>query len=579
MTPGIADRGSRRQFRLLLRASMGRLMDAALASREIDAVQFAIWGVALVATLPFFHAVKMMGRYTLLAARRPELLEGIALSDRLFFIVYAMLASALLASVLWEALFPDRQDQEIVGVLPVRPSLLAAARLSAAFCVSLAFALIVAAPCAFFYMLNVATATAPGAAGALGWWPAVFAAHVLAMTAAGIFTFGALLALRGIAVLCVGADAAQRAATILQLVTIVALVEAFIFLPGILRGLSDQFTSGAAADAASWPPIWFVGLYARMAGPPLADVPGLAERAAGWTAAVLAIAVASYLLPARINARRALEARLQDRTGRALSLLRPVAFLVVRRPAPRAVFGFVLASLARSRRHGLTFATYLGMAIAVAGVRFMAAEVHDRTLRFDVPSDYMLSAPLVITFFLVFGLRAAFAVPTDPEANWTFRLAQPSSPFACINAVGVVMVLLAVLPVTAVWALVALSVWEPWTALAAATMHAASGVALVELTLVRCIAVPFTRGYAPDSGAVRIGWVGFIAALHVFAFRLDDLQLAAIGSSEGVALYVAGTAAVVGGARFYRRTSRVSLEFDAPAEDAAARLNLSQATG
>ncbi len=568
-----------RQFRILMRASMGRLMDAALASREIDAVQFALWGVALAAALPMFHAMKMMGVYTLLAARRPDLLDGIALGNRLFFVVYAMLASALLASVLWEALFPDRQDQEIVGVLPVRPSLLAASRLSAALAVSAGFALVIAVPCAFFYMLNVASATAPGAAETLGWWPAVFAAHVLAMTGAGVFTFSALLALRGIAVLCVGAEAAQRAATILQLVTIVALVEAFIFLPGVLRGLADQFTAGAAEGAAAWPPLWFMGLYARLAGPPLADVPGLAERAVGFTAGAVATAAAAYLLPARLNARRTLEARLKDRAGRAIAVISPLARLVLRQPAQRAVFGFVLASLARSRRHGLTIATYLGMGIAVAGVRFMAAEVHERALRFDAPSDFMLSAPLVITFFLVFGLRAAFAVPTDAEANWTFRLAQPSSPSRCVDAVGVVMVLLAVLPVMAVWAVVALAVWDPWTALTAAGLHAVTGIALVELTLLRCDAVPFTRGYAPDSGAVRIGWVGFIAALHVYAFRLDDLQLAALGSAAGAAIYVAGMLTVVAAARLYRRTSRLTFEFDAPIDDATQKLNLSQAVG
>ena len=125
----------KRQFRLLLRLSLGRLMDTAVASRDVDATQFVIWSFALLASPAFFFAAKMMGKYSFLW-RKPDVLARVVPEDRLFFIVYMMLACALLAAVLWEALFPDRQDQEIVGVLPVRPRTVAVSRLAAAMIVA-----------------------------------------------------------------------------------------------------------------------------------------------------------------------------------------------------------------------------------------------------------------------------------------------------------------------------------------------------------------------------------------------------------------------------------------------------------
>ena len=565
-----------RQFRILMRASLGRLMDTAVASRGIDATQFAIWSFALVVTPPFLFSVRMMSKYAFLW-RRPEILERTALADRLFFIVYVMLACALLAAILWDALFPDREDQEIVGVLPVRPRTLAAARVATAMAVATVFSAGLALVSGFVYMTNVAAGFR--SASILGWPPTVFVAHILAVTLAGVFTFASLLALRGIAVACLGAEAAQRGAALLQLITVVVLLETLVFLPGVLQNMVGQFTSQSAGR--SLPPLWFMGLYATMAGPPMGRVPGLAGAALTATGTALLVAVGAYVLPATWNARRTLEARLRSRAGRSVAVAQRLVSPALRQPASRAVFTFTLASLARSRRHALILATYIAAAIALAAIRFMAAYVRDRGIPVDRPADYLLSLPLVMTFFLVVALRSAFSVPTDVDGNWTFRVAQPRSSAACVHGLGVALVFLAVLPVTCVWWLVTASLWSWPQAAAAAAMHAASGIALVELMLIGCCSIPFTRAHTAAVQTVRRGWIAGLVALHVFAFRLDDVQLVALRSAMGVGVYVLAMLLIVAMARAYRFSRRAAgvLEFDAPSEDAPATLNLSQATG
>ena len=74
--------------------------------------------------------------------------------------------------------------------------------------------------------------------------------------------------------------------------------------------------------------------------------------------------------------------------------------------------------------------------------------------------------------------------------------------------------------------------------------------------------------------------VALVFALHVFAFRLDDVQLAAVRSRGGVVFYVLAMIVIVAIARAYRRWQvEIALEFNAPAPEAPAVLNLSQATG
>ena len=75
-----------------------------------------------------------------------RIVEELAVANRLFFVTYGMIVSSLLAAFIWEALLPDRNDQEIVGVLPVRARTFAAARLAAAVSVAGVLALAISVP-------------------------------------------------------------------------------------------------------------------------------------------------------------------------------------------------------------------------------------------------------------------------------------------------------------------------------------------------------------------------------------------------------------------------------------------------
>lgn len=572
--PGMHSRGGR-IFARLARLSFGRMQEAALASREIDAAHFTIWGGALLATPPLFFTVTATSRYPYLRHRSLELLQDGALADRFFFVIWSMLAAFLVVSLFWEGVFPDRTDQQQLGVLPVSSRTIAGARVATALAVGLGFVIAINLPAAVLY------AGAAAVHPLVGSIPSIFVGHMVSTVLSGFFVVATLLAIRGLLVCVIGARLAARAALALQVVTVVLLVESFMFLPGLLGPLLTSLAQ-PGAPAASWiAPVWFLGVYSGISGLRAAVFDGTASAALLATVLAATAAVLLYVVPAHWNARRVVEARESDRTGRIGSLLVGLATSTGWTRPQRALIGFTLVSLVRSTRHLLIVATWFGAAVAIAGTRLLTASVRGRPLPLDEPFDYLVAAPLIITFFLVGGMRSAFAVPTDLGANWIFRLTAGRSPDACVHAARASLWLLAVWPVSLLVVLVATPLWGFGPAFRIGLMHAASGMLLAELAISTCVSIPFARGRALSTDTLKVGLPLALVGLHLFAFRLDDVQRAALEAAYGTTVYVAiGLGLTLGAALATRWRPTPPLPvFEAPSDAAVTPLSLSGATG
>ena len=560
-----------RQFVWLVRLSLRRLQDAALASRDVDADQFVLWGAALLATPLLFNTVTWTSRYPWLRHRSLETLHDAVLADRLFFVTWPMLVMWLVGTLVWDALFPDKTDQQVLGVLPVSSRAVAASRLTAAWLVALTLLAGIVVPPALAYGL------AGGAHPSVGPRWGIALGQAIASLSAGLFAFSSLLAVRGLLVCVVGAAAAAKAAVALQAVAVVLLVETFLFLPGLMPAAVRTIANG---DDVAWaPPVWFLGLYATFAGPRAALLTPYAPLAIAALVASVAAAAAVYLIPAGWNARRAIEAVEPRRRVQPIGAVARVASRVLPKRPARAIFAFTVLSVARNRRALMTLATYLGLGLALAGTRLLSARVRGRPLPLDQPFDYLLAIPLVLTFALVLGVRAAFAVPADLGANWIFRLAGPREVAAHAPAAKLACALIAVAPVSLLVAVVGSWLWGTDLAMRVAAMHAASGGLLVVIAMAGFAAVPFTRAHTVSASSLKVAAPLGVLAVHIYAFRLDDLQAWALASTRGPAWYVAAMLAAAGAAAVAGRWwyGRPATTFEAPS-DHAVRLALSEAS-
>ena len=559
-----------RQFTLLSRDSLRKLLNAVVLSRDGDPTQFAIWMTAIVSTPPSLYAFSQMFKYTMMRQQTAAVVEAVVLQDRMFFVFYSMVAAGLLAALTWEALFPDRTDQEVIGSLPVRPRTLAAARLSAALVMVTIFSAAINLPSALFF--SFVSVTHP----LLGFLPTVFLAHIVSTMAGCLAMFMALLILRGVVALVAGAAVADQLATVLQLVAVVSVIEVFFYLPSVLPLLVRRMLEGS--DAVTWmPPAWYVALYSSIVGTTRTVLRG--EAITGllvFLAAVVAV-VPAYLLPARLMARRALESQARDRQGRVGTLLRLAGRLAPAGPS-RAISEFAITTLFRSRRHLLIVVSYAGAGLAIAAVSVIAARIRVGLLSAEV-NTALLAVPLVMMFFLTFGLRAAFRVPSDLDANWPFRLCQPTVAAAGTGTRHALFVL-AVIPSILLFVSVGLvGGWTPGTAATIAVFDLAMGALLLEFALYGWTLVPFASAHATDQETMKSRWLWYVVLLNIFAFRGASAQVGALTSVRASLIYLAIVIAVALVIRVARlqRTGRDAIAFDAPQEFRLETLNLSEA--
>jgi hypothetical protein len=243
-----------------------------------------------------------------------------------------------------------------------------------------------------------------------------------------------------------------------------------------------------------------------------------------------------------------------------------------------ALLTFTFRSLARNRRHLLIVVTYAGLGLAIGLTRPISVGIRGLWTS-DRADAALLTAPLVLMLTLVVGLRRAFKVPTEIEANWPFRLSPPSVRQAS-GATRLALVVLAVVPVVAGFGIATSMVgWPLDDVLFAMLFDLALGMLLVEWAVREWTTIPFACAHVPAPSTVRSRWLAFVAFLVVFAFMGANLQEAALRSTSGRLLYL-GVATILT-ATFYllyaRRARRLTLQFDEEPEDQLSTLGLSEA--
>ncbi len=420
----------------------------------------------------------------------------------------AMIALVFVALVVWEGIFPDRCDSRILSPLPIRTRTFVLARLGAL--------------AGFFGLFAVGSTVLPSFAFTTVGNPL---AHFVALVALDAFAFFAIVALQCILLNIVGRAAAQRLALVLQILIVIAVLQAPV-LPGNPRGPGDL-----AAIATWWlPSLWFVGLYEVLSG-----AGGAAARdfAAVASATAIGLPVATVLLYAatyRRLLRRAIEGDAPTATRRSAfalprAMARRLVVIAVPHAVARAVCMFTLHTIARSRRHKMLLAMYLGVAAALILSVLVPRAVLKGLAGFTTPDAALLSTPLVLMFLTLVGFRSLIRIPVEISANWIFRLREPVRRGAAVGGVACAMTLGGVLPVTLLAGASAWLLWGPGVAVRHAVFCGSLGLLLAHALLITFNRFPFTCPYVPGSSKLRMLWPFYLTAFSTYSFTMGRIEV------------------------------------------------------
>ena len=319
-----------------------------------------------------------------------------------FFVLFSFVVMGGVAIFEWEMLFPDRLDFLVLSPLPLKPRQMLTAK--------------VLALTGFFTLFLVSCNLFATVIFPQGHVRQTFA-HGVAVISAGVFAALFFVAL-GSVMLCV-LDASQFRAVspLVQTLSVMALV--------LLTAHSGQYSLLAKPlGAARWvPSFWFLSVYERLmygdAAPAFAHV--MSQYAVLGTAGLAAIVLLTYPLAWARAQKMAIEGATRNRreSSRRLAWL---IHRVVRSPGERAVFHFIGQTMRRNNRYQAYLAMYSGSGLGLAAAFSIVIREKAGSVSVGL-SDLGLHAVMpMLIFWVVSGLRVAFAFPVNLQAGWIFRV-------------------------------------------------------------------------------------------------------------------------------------------------------------
>ncbi len=329
-----------------------------------------------------------------------------------------------------------------------------------------------------------------------------FCAYWLTMLLAGVFIYGAILGVQGLASLLLPRRLFLRLSGYLQLAAFCLIMGVYFLQPG-LGGLNDLAIDSIWRTIQWLPSYWFLGLYQQLNGSMHPAFQPLAGRAWIGLGAVVCVAAATYTLSYWRTLRKIVEEPdIMPGSPRWNWLPRFGS------QSQTAIGQFSVRTLARSKQHRLILGFYLGVGLAITSL-MLKGDPGAQNDPWREDSLLLWAASSLMLVLAAVGTRAAFALPLDLRANWIFRVIGTRAGLQTLAASRRALLLLSVAPVWIVTAVACLAIWPGRQNAAHIAVLALLGMIVADLCLLRFPKIPFTCSYLP--GRSRFHMVFLVA--------------------------------------------------------------------
>jgi hypothetical protein len=531
------DQGAFDQYLALVGHFFGRFFDNEFVAQNTE-MQVTITKILALLAAPgvLFPCLRYIA-YLNLDGYPPEARLPVLWFDRSFFICFSMLVMGGVTVLEWDALFPDRRDYVSLIPLPIRARTIFLAKVGALVLFLLAFTVAVNGVSIVFFPIISYRGTALDLLHAM-------AAQGVAIVAGSAFVFVSLIALEGIMLNVLSVRWFRRASVYVQCAMICALLSLFFLFPNIAGSIPELKARHATALYA-FPPMWFLGLNEWILGTRDAVMLDLARWARAGLAISTGVAATAYTIAYRRHIRRTLETleggdgargRVQEFIGRVADRLSP-------HPQDRAAIAFIGKTIARSAKHRIFLAVYIGIGCALILQAIAASSLRQA----------WLSVPLVLSFFILSGIRYIFTIPVELPANWLFRVTENQDRRQTLNGARRILIWFGVVPLFCALSPLYFVLWPPGIAIAHVVFSVTISILLAEALVLDFWKIPFTCSYPPGKANVTVLWIFYWATFTTYAYSMASLEAWMVLRPRRLILFYLAAAVVWWGFERYRR--------------------------
>jgi hypothetical protein len=442
-----------------------------------------------------------------------------ALVDAHFFVCFSMILTGFVTVFEWDALFPDKKDFYNLTPLPINPQTMFFAKLAALFLFILLFNIATNGVPAWLFPGEVLTKSRiPGQAGyniPFGACLKYQLVHGASLFLSSLFVFSSFLAIRALIFLVFPVKLVRTVSRSTQLALLLILLCSLFSFPSRLILKNNPIIR-------YMPPFWFLGFYETLLGHHSLMLDGLAKTAYIAIAVSIIASLAGYAASYQLSMQKGFQSE-GSPTGSFLLIKRYSSRFLhkvcLRNPVQRAIFHFIAQTIFRRQEQMLYWGSFIAVGIALISWDLNQIwNSHAANLSRHIAS--LLSFPLILSFFALVGLRFAFAIPADLNANWVFQTLDPQSRNNSYSGVYKFIILLVILPLLALFLPLYLLILPSGMALIHMLYAAVLSLLLMEVLFFQFEKIPFTCSYLPGKANIKLWWPVYVIACYGYSYGM-----------------------------------------------------------
>jgi hypothetical protein len=428
--------------------------------------------------------------------------------EKTYFLTVSMALVGIVYTIMWDNLSLDRKDYNNLLICPLKPrDLFVSKGLSALVLVVLTtLTFNILSTFIFSFYLRHGLPINPVIFGLI---------HLLTHFLAYLFLFFLIAGIQSSVRSLSKPKWYGKISTIIQILFFILFISLLFWFPYMYPLLSSLKTESSVFIYA-FPPMWFVGMGEYMLG--------RSDSVFSVYPSIILIAfsipVGFYLLGMPRYFRRFLRTRIKTSRSVKLSgfksmLKRNFNTLVLRQPAVRASYYFSRKTLNRCRKHKMHLLMYWIIPLSLIFVGLVALYVKYEATFLSTTNLFLISVPIILLFFLCWGIRTVITHPVSQKANWIFSLKSFQDPWQVTRGLKRAFIFSIVLPLMGTVFVVYFTLWGFLPALGHVTYCTTAAFLVINILFANYRKLPFVSPQQNHKSNHRI-FKTFLLVLFVF---------------------------------------------------------------